>query len=520
MSEQQMYQLPANEEYLQTKEPTPETTLESINDECLRYIFQFLNIFETVNLAATCTRLQNFANDYILSKSAKDIKIKLDAFTDNSTSVDGLPELFGSIANFADRLSFVVSDDLCEDGLLTVRNVEKIVLLCQNLRYLCFERVDFKELDIMKHVGTNLKELKFVECYSGSTIDWSDILRRLPHLNRITLTDCNIVCNFFDYNHVLSSLTIERCCVDDKEEHFVRYLDVNGHSLQELNLMGFSGSPHFDSIVTLITEKLPNLQNLTIEDKLTEKLTNSVSKFPNLKSLKIHCEGQCVKTLLRTLSNCGVIVDLEIKYFDIAEWDDNEIPLLFSQLRSLSLRLSPSKPTEYIWRLMTKSQLPEINFVLVDGYEQDVHNILKFFESKKLLESMNVTFRCHTFFESYDIFASFSFLRGIIEILEADCDRPFLTLQIPSLTIGKNEVSDQTQMLFFLYFEYLQGELLNANRHRLSLNAKVKTPTTEICVHNRVVDTGDAIMDDYDYDDFEDDYDDFEVEYDVDHGFF
>lgn len=53
-------------------------TLESINDDCLRYIVKYLNVIDVVNLSATCPRLLQFAETAVFPKKANTICIELD----------------------------------------------------------------------------------------------------------------------------------------------------------------------------------------------------------------------------------------------------------------------------------------------------------------------------------------------------------------------------------------------------------------------------------------------------------
>lgn len=63
---------------MNNKDPDGFSGLESINDDCLRYICQFLNIIDIVNLAATSQRLLYFAEACVFQKKAKTICIKME----------------------------------------------------------------------------------------------------------------------------------------------------------------------------------------------------------------------------------------------------------------------------------------------------------------------------------------------------------------------------------------------------------------------------------------------------------
>lgn len=416
-----VHRLFENEDNIPVELLKPKTTLESINDDCLRYIFQHINIVEVVNVAETCTRLQKFATDCIYPKLAKEIEIRLLARADEypSWSVDGLFNLksyFEKIGNFVERLSLVASNNSNYNEFFTMFDFEKILILCPNLHTLCFERVEFDSANILKYATSNLKEIKFIGC---SGINWSKSLEALSQ---------NISSFAIDYHSVA-------------EEDFTKFLDLHG-TLQQLRLVEFSKFPDFELIVTLVADKLPNLKNLSIEDNLTAKLQNSLSKLPHLKSLKINCLQSDATTLLRTLSDCGTIEDLEITNCVIDDENDteklSEEPLIFGQLRNFRCSQCASPMLQALLCLMTKSEMPSINFVSVQCYEKDEHCILKFFESKISVTSMSIQFQHMQ--DTADTYSS-PLLTGIIEIVKADRNRPYLTLQIPSLKIGMEEVS-------------------------------------------------------------------------------
>lgn len=403
------------------------TTLESLNDDCLRYIFKHLNLLEAANVAATCTRLQNFAIDSIFPRSAKEIQLKLLSLSDgiptSSVGLLCLKDHFKSFGLCVKRLDIVASNNTNFGEIFILKDdIKKILVLCPNLETLTFDRVKFLCYDILKYVTPNLKEIKFI--YSEIPKYWCDALKQL---NSATFIGGYGGDDFLKQNTTISSLTFAGYTEKDLELFF----NLNGRSLTNLRLIHFRKYRNYELIATLIADKLPELQNLAIEDILSETLTNSLSKLPHLKSLTINCIQYNAIALLETLSDRDTIENLDITDFVIG---DNEKPLIFNQLRRLSCSNSSSPMLQAFLCLITKSHMPAIKFLDVNSFEIEVQYILKLFESKKSLETL--AFHC------VDDASAIPLLCGIIEILKADPNRPYLTLHIPSLKSGTKEVSN------------------------------------------------------------------------------
>lgn len=422
-------------------------TLETIDDHCLLNIFEYLNIFDAEKLASIWPRMRHFVNDFIYPKLARRIEIHMISSDDenqlDSWDVNGIKELreqFREFGKFIEHISFVRSDTMPdnEEFWTPLRKVQKLLNLCPNLHTLSFVGVDFRDPDeeeirFLEYVAFSLIELKFIDC-SGINDELSQSLESHPQLKRITLTGTHETTDeFLQHNRNLSSLAISHhsCTVQGLKT----ILNRSGHSIQQLSLIKYSKSSQFESIVTLIADKLPKLEYLAIEDDFSIKLMNSLTALPHLKSLKINCSRLCVISLLRILSDRGTIEDLEIKNFIIDDKNANGRPLIFSQLRTLRCPKSSKKSLRAFLKVMTESQMPAIHSLLMQGHKSIEQDILTLFESKKSLKTLNIKYMHDT--------NSFALLCGIIEILKDDRNRPFLNLHISSPKIGKEEVSQK-----------------------------------------------------------------------------
>lgn len=324
------------------------TTLESLNDDCLLQIIQYLSLFQITNLSSTCTRLQKFAIDFVYPKMVQKVEIQFKYDEDSSfdslsiytTDMYYLEKPFESFGGSVEQLTFNGSYDDDKDYTqpIETRNLStmgKLLDLCPNLHTLRIRQIDFRSdnIDLLNHVTVNLKELEFVRC-TNTTNDWSEALKRFLKLEHLALTGSNeTTADFFKSSSTLSSLDIDCLSLNYKAEDLEKIFVQNGSSLQKLRLVNFMGSSVYQSILTLVV-KLPKLEYLAMEGRISQKLTDSLNELPHLKSLKLWCaEDESVNFLLRKLSDLGTIEDLDIEDGVFNNEDCNAAPLTFNQLK-------------------------------------------------------------------------------------------------------------------------------------------------------------------------------------------
>lgn len=411
---------------------------EKINNDCLREIIKYLNIFEVEKLAATCTKLQTFSNDFIYPKIARKMEIRF-----NQVSGFDRIERYGTFYTNDFQRPFESFGSCIEQVTFIGINfgpTSQLLRLCSNLhtlrmRYYYFNSGDSK---ILNHVAPSIKILK-LECCSGNEDDWSETLKRLPNVEHITLTGRNkITANLFKREKKLSSLTIDYRSLSSGND-LENIFDHNGKTIQQLKLFNFTESPNYQSIRTLILDKLPKLENLAIEDTLSFKLTNLLTELPYLRSLKVTCTYyESVNSLMRTLSDLGTIEELDIEKGVFETEDENAPPLIFNQLRTVSC------DSLTIVSALTKSHMPAITCFQFDLLEDAMCILLTLFISKKTLKSM------HVFCWAWTNVERNRFALEIISILRRNMNRPYLNLKIHMLSINAELVSKIISKIYSL----------------------------------------------------------------------
>lgn len=420
-------------------------TMETINDDCLYLIFQHLSIVEAANFAATCTKLHNFARDFIFPKKAKHIRIELNEKCDNTGTMEspkGLESAFGYFGEFVEKL-FIRNNT---PNLLTaecLRVMENVLKLCTKLDKLILSEFNGIDFGIIKNV-TCLKVLKIRWCYKITDTSL-DALRYLTHLKQLHLSGTSetgtLTDDFLEHNTSLSGLTID--FEYGTEEFLAKIFENNGHRIRTLKLINFSKSSYFQSIGTLILDKVPNLERLAISDVIKGSLDDSIGELKHLKSLNLRLHlNQGISSLMRKLSERGIIEEI---CFIHGVFDDetNDAPLIFSQLRRFRLgyytiKYSMPKMCIPLLKALTRSQMPQIQSFSLTFFidEYDVFDeLLALFESKRTLKKMEIT-------SVKNGRKTFGMVRSMIEILKAYGTpiRPYFNLDLHPLQLEAEEV--------------------------------------------------------------------------------
>lgn len=461
-------------------------TFQSINDDCLREIFTYLNILEIVELSSTCTRLQNFTEDCIFTKLANQIKIKFCGFHTciyvTTIELNNLEKVFEVLGSFVNQL-FLIQNERSTEAYTSRfkpkswRTIENILNLCPNLHTLCMKDFIFGHSDpLLQHVLPSLKVFRLENC-SGIRSDWSEILKRSPLIEHITITGQNEITGDFFMHCSLSSLAIDYRSLSTKSILHEDLFNHIGQSIQKLKIIDFTNAPRYKPIRTIIVENLPKLENLEVEDKLSVKLTMSLTQLPHLTSLKVNCWLCSVKALLRKLSDQGTIEVLHIYdgWYDVDDdEDENMLPLVFNRLQSVTWELPFAEDSSDVFMALTEFQTPMITCFNFDDIEVEaMGSLLALIESKETLTSI-----------SLDLFMLNNVERntlalGIIDIIKRK-NRPFFTLNIIELDIEADlviKIMSGIYILYFYNFLYifgLQMTALKKNRHQIALNANTK----------------------------------------------
>lgn len=429
--------------------------LNTINEDCLRHIVQYIDIVSAVHLAVSCRRLMNFCKAVIFPKKAKTIYIYVpnDGITVNLLTALGNKHLvlkpeslfwtyFSYIGEFVEVLVFCV-----EEMLPLVNDISGIwfclaIVLehCKYLKTLSFKNCNFKlhqTHELQYRIGRlqNLKELQFFNC-ARIPEKWGPTFNEFNTVNKITLDAANKISgHFFTCFRNLTSLTITLTSVWASD--LAKIFKSCGHCLKYLELYSIKTVANFESIGVLINESnMLRLETLKIDSDLTNL---NYILLPHLMFLIVTFQKGSVNLLLRKLVNHGKIENLTIYNFVFRHEEENAEPLIFNKLQRLYLR--GKRIPRSLLQLMTRSRMPAIQSVaLIDRYpkEGELDDVLKFVESKANLKCLRLCFLRKTFCFDPNLYA---FLREMIEILKVPCTlkRPFLNLELCRVNVVPTE---------------------------------------------------------------------------------
>lgn len=421
-------------------------TLETLIDDCLRYIFLYLDSDEAAKLALTCTKLHDFAKTCIFTREYKEIALFIRGNYYSYETETRLPMLR---SEFRYRGFFVT-----HVRVKTNRYKGNVMKLFPNLENVHFEYMAFLIVnEMLKNLSNNVRSMKIEAMNSrGNAFVLTDLyyealkpLSKLTHLLLIgpyTRSNGNLFKSFKS----LTNLTLEfynyeeNGCTEDLEILF----ELNSHCMQHFDMKYSYCHP---SISGALIAKLHKLESLAV-NFLTKSLIKSLRQLNHLKSLTISCRHRSINALMRVLSKVGIIENLNIEYGTYENDEvDNEPRLIFKNLKTFQCYWYKHSAI-YLLNVLTKSKMPEIQrfqfsskIVLEDDHkptpyyaEEASLGLLKLIRSKKTLTLLDIR-DCKGYYEFY-------LVRQIIDILKMPCTprRPILNLKIHHLHIGDEEV--------------------------------------------------------------------------------
>lgn len=245
----------------------------------------------------------------------------------------------------------------------------------------------------------------------------------------------NINSKIFQHFESLSSLKLKfsHSAGQASVEFFESIFDFN-QSIQHLTLL--LNRPYNDKIHTLIT-KLSKLESLEL-DTVTDGFVNALGELNYLKSLTIRCSNRSCNSLLRKLSDIGIIEYLQISSNSNGNENeyDNMPPIMFKKLKTLII--DGSWMTSSLFKLIPKMRMPEIsslefNLLFPKFDENAEHLQLDILKSNKTLNTFKPVYNTTNI--------TFEFVSQRIDILKEPCtpNRPILNLKICSFLSGMGQ---------------------------------------------------------------------------------
>lgn len=428
--------------------------LTSIHEDFLNQIVRHLNLIDVTQLAATCSQMRNFADDFVFPQKATDLHIRISSEMTVNLSIPmddlwswkiSLKSLECSLSYFGEFVKSIKFECDLADQSKIIHSIVFMLGLCQNVTSVFLNNLTFTPNDThaLKHqmeMLKNLKELELSECL-GIIGSWPMSLESPSPVEKLTIVGVDKFSdNFFEYFKNLSSLAVEFHITSDwSADDLAKVFDVNGHGLKRLALKFLEFVRGYETVGLLIIDKLLNLESFELNITYSADLEYMVA-LPYLKSLTILCIRETsINALLRSISDNGKMEKLKIVrgYFDIE--DENASPLTFSKLLSCDWGYQQGGMSNFL-STMTKADMPAIQCIRLHCFTvEETHGLLALLESKKTLKMLGIALS-HDYED--DLFP-FSFWNRLIAILKEPCTpkRPLINLMIQGKRLTTKEVS-------------------------------------------------------------------------------
>lgn len=395
------------------------TGIQTINEDSLREICQYLNVFEMINLGQSCNGLQIFVENILLTRQTKEIDvqtmndldlydsydelnyingvlfpddiviIKLDhTYSSNTLKglVDGIKYFGRSVETF--NFTYAFYFDHASGGDNAWHSILNVISHCTNLKTLKIDGVAFNserayELKELIDSLKNLKVLKINDC-SKLTSNWPATLKTNSSIEKLTLkmAECNryeISDDFLEYFKNVSSLNFQY----DGEE-CVTLLKHYGHSLKLLKLC----IAKYESLTPVITENLRELEHL----KITLADRDEFIDLPHLKTVRLS-DHEYLGSILRKLSDKGIIECLEFHGYCILSEHMSFLPFIFNELQTIKF----DEYTESnVFRTMAKAKMPVLRNMQITLFNQQyLRDLWQIVEANSTITSIRLEFREH-----------------------------------------------------------------------------------------------------------------------------
>lgn len=318
------------------------TNFDSINDDCLKEIFQYLNISDVVNLSETCRRFADFADATVFPQWT--IITIGNPFRPMYRAVQQLRILEHIGRHVTDLCCICVESTFLRSALALCPNVQRIRLeQIINLTPLQeFASVRLRALEITGDIGPH--------CFDDS---WKNVFWKWPALEHITVEKNNkINGDVFTRFDRFKSIHIFNCHMLNVMEQLKVALCRNAESLQSLMIVGGSVRAHriadlLEAVMAVTS--FPRLEVMQIEWLHPFRIKCFRNRLPKLKRLDLVDRGINHYVLLSNIStHCGDTVQ-EVRILDGAIGSDT--CSVFSKFEKLhSLRIV--RPTRECARMM------------------------------------------------------------------------------------------------------------------------------------------------------------------------
>lgn len=444
----------------------PDVKLDTLIDDCILKIVDYLSPVDVVNLASSCTRFFEFARSNIFSKFVKvqlDSKYckKIEGKTITNEILETMMMVFGATVEHIELNCLVFA---CSYLKIVLEKCPRLHTL--NIKQHVFTK---EEIETISNVSTNIRVLILNSCKNVKAFHTLPIFPKLREIKlRWTITTPDELLLRHD---VLPNLTeLELVDFNFKSTSELKSnFELMGLNMRSLKLIGGEYDSIFREIAPLIIMKLKNIESFTICISDVSSLL-CLTELNHLKYLSISGICCCVNLteLLNRLSARGILEALKLDGGTYM----NDFPQ-FQKLRILRiLRLNMCNGSSV--NLIKACVIPLITHLWIGSMRDMTDDMLvALYAFKKSLIELRVS--------NEKRLITFSAIQQIIDYLRyRGADRPHLKLTIQPFELSLAEVISylyNTRKLNFqsFFFFYIQEKILSFNRHLITVTAVPKS---------------------------------------------
>lgn len=282
------------------------SSLLMLNDECLIHVLNYLNVYDLVNVAKTCYRLQNVAD--ICAYKYKKVRVVANKYTGITTE-----KLSNVLSVIGEHVSSVELDNANFFIFKTIRNncsnLESIKLMdCKEpLQLQCFRnfkelkfddaRVTISELKNCFANNPNIENLEYECWYDNELISFIELLDMLPKLKSLRIYDLPIsFVHHQQFQHLLHLDGLTKFSFQSLENCNQLLIEL----AKKLNLIEIDFTMDFNDHTFDLIKSFENLEYLSMSSYNWKKswLSKTPLYPPKLKRLKLDCIKMSCKTFL------------------------------------------------------------------------------------------------------------------------------------------------------------------------------------------------------------------------------
>lgn len=304
--------------------------LNTLNDDCFRKIFQYLNVMALSNAADVCIRFNQLATKAFIANYRQNL-VEIDLKNDwsNSKYFRKLDEIEAIFRNFGALIRFLQIKNKCWNngsrkmfGTILM-NVASQHITSSSLKELNLIGVKFNEqMTNFRPMFRNLEILSLTECNIKNNAD--NFLAACRKLKVLRINRCKL--NKWYLDHKFPKLQELHFIACDKLEHFhLNKLIRSNHTLKKLKL-------EFDEVYSvdffnLLYRNLPNLIELDIERRHyygydsrnnQQIMAQSLGRLTSLKVLKLNYKTMA-SLMIASLMNELVKNHVPIEHLELFE---------------------------------------------------------------------------------------------------------------------------------------------------------------------------------------------------------